>query len=81
MIDSRLGRTLVNRTHHLFEMNWNVEVSHSYREPNCCTNTLVNIACSLNYNLEIYESTRVIDISHFRLTDIMEIAATQLISL
>jgi len=78
--DSRLGRALVNKIRRLLEMDWNVDVSHSYREANRCADALANIACSLDYNMKIYE-TCPIQIRHLLLADIMRIATPQLISL
>jgi ribonuclease HI len=78
--DSRLGRALVNKIRRLLEMDWNVVVSHSYREANRCADALANIACSLDYNLKIYESCPT-QIRHLLLADIMGIATSRLISM
>jgi len=58
-------------------MNWNVDVSHSYREANRCTDVLINLACSLDYDLKIYV-TCATQIRHLLLTDIMGIATSRL---
>jgi hypothetical protein len=78
--DSRFGRALVNKIRRLSEMDWNVVVSHSYREANRCADVLANIACSLDYNMKIYESCPT-QIKHLLLADIMGIAIPRLISL
>lgn len=80
MTNSRLGRALVNKIHHLLEMDWNVDISRSYREANRSTDALANIACSLDYNLKIYETCPT-QIRHLLLADIMGIATPRLISL
>jgi hypothetical protein len=75
-----LGRELVSKILRLLEMDWNVEVSHSYREINRCADALANIVCSLDYNLKIYE-TYLTQIMHLSLAGIMEIAIARLILL
>jgi hypothetical protein len=33
----------------ILELDWKVEVSHTYRETNRCANALTNIGCSADY--------------------------------
>ncbi|PNY10718.1 hypothetical protein L195_g007306 [Trifolium pratense] len=42
MIVSPVGRTLVRRIRRLIELDWEVEICHSYREANWCTDALAN---------------------------------------
>jgi len=50
------------------------------REANRCADALVNIGCSLDYNLKIYETCST-QIRHLLLVDVIEITTPRLISL
>jgi hypothetical protein len=40
----------------LLSLDWEVEISHTYREANKCTDVMANAGCTLDYELTTYES-------------------------
>ncbi|PNX90804.1 ethylene responsive transcription factor 1b [Trifolium pratense] len=47
--NSLVGGSLLKQIWRLLEIDWEVEVSHVYREANKCADALANIGCSLDY--------------------------------
>jgi ribonuclease HI len=52
---SSLGVALAKQIWHLLDMDWCVEISHSYREANKCADALANIGCSLNHEILVFD--------------------------
>jgi ribonuclease HI len=52
---SLVGGSLLKQIWRLLEMDWEVEVSHIYREANKCADALANIGCSLDYETLYYD--------------------------
>ncbi|KAK2448079.1 TMV resistance protein N [Trifolium repens] len=50
------GNTLVKQIRRLLDMNWLVEIAHTYREANKCADALANIGCSLDYDIMFFDS-------------------------
>ncbi|WJX24043.1 hypothetical protein P8452_13202 [Trifolium repens] len=46
---------LVKHIWRILELDWKVEVSHTYREANRCADTLDNIGCSADYETMMYD--------------------------
>jgi hypothetical protein len=42
-------------TWRILELDWEVEVSHTYREANRCADVLANIGCSADYETLMYD--------------------------
>jgi hypothetical protein len=63
----------------LLDLDWKVNVVHSYKEVNPCTNTLANISCSLNYN-NMFFDLFLCHIKHLLVVDIMQIITPKMIS-
>jgi ribonuclease HI len=53
----------------LLELDWLVEISHTYREANECVDALANIRCSLDYKAVFFDEcpSQIRDIFHFDL--------------
>ncbi|GAU12910.1 hypothetical protein TSUD_73970 [Trifolium subterraneum] len=58
------GGTLLKQIWKLLEMDWIVEISHTYREANKCADALANLGCYLAYNTVFYDAcpTQIRDI-------------------
>jgi hypothetical protein len=56
-LNSAVGGALVKLKHiwRILELNWKVEVSHTYREANRCADALANIGCSADYETVMYD--------------------------
>ncbi|CAJ2679356.1 unnamed protein product [Trifolium pratense] len=54
-MSSSLGVALVKQIWRLLDMNWEVEVSHTYREANKCADALANLGCSLANEIVFYD--------------------------
>jgi hypothetical protein len=54
-LNSAVGRVLVKHIWRILELDWKVEVSHTYREANRCADTLDNIGCSADYETMMYD--------------------------
>jgi ribonuclease HI len=52
---SSLGVALAKQIWHLLNMDWCVEISHSYREANKCADALINFGCSLNHEIMVFD--------------------------
>ncbi|PNX77836.1 ethylene responsive transcription factor 1b, partial [Trifolium pratense] len=53
---SPLGGALINQIRHLLDLEWEVEVNHSYRESNKCADALANIGCTIDSHITYYDS-------------------------
>ncbi|GAU34393.1 hypothetical protein TSUD_217330 [Trifolium subterraneum] len=53
---SSLGCSLLKQIWQLLEMDWLVEINHTYREANMCADALTNIGCSFDFNIVFYDS-------------------------
>ncbi|MCI40070.1 putative non-LTR retroelement reverse transcriptase, partial [Trifolium medium] len=49
------GASLLKRIWQLLEMEWVVEIAHTYREANKCADALANLGCSLGYDVEFFD--------------------------
>jgi hypothetical protein len=63
----------------MMELDWQVEISHTYREANKCADASANIDCSTGYDIMYYESCPS-QISELYLADSLGITAHRLIS-
>lgn len=43
----------------LIDIDWEVQITHIYREANKCVDALVNVSCEHKDGLVVYESTPV----------------------
>jgi hypothetical protein len=50
-VNSSLGIALAKQILKLLDMDWTVEISHTYREANKCVDAFANLGCSLGYEL------------------------------
>ncbi|GAU38338.1 hypothetical protein TSUD_61990 [Trifolium subterraneum] len=78
--DSSAGSSLLTQIWRLLEMDWIVEVSHTYREANNCADALANLGCSLDYDTVIFNDFPP-QIRNIFDTDLMGISSPRLISL
>jgi ribonuclease HI len=51
-----LGLTLVKNIRRLIDLEWEVHISHAYRESNKCADALANIGCTLEKETTYYEN-------------------------
>ncbi|MCI09420.1 putative non-LTR retroelement reverse transcriptase [Trifolium medium] len=54
-VQSSMGGSLVRRIRRLLELDWEVEISHTYRETNNCVDALANLGCSMGLELTTFE--------------------------
>jgi hypothetical protein len=54
-LNSSLGSALVKQIWKLLDMDWNIEIFHTYRETNKCADALANLGCSLGYDLVFFD--------------------------
>jgi ribonuclease HI len=52
---SSAGSSLLKQIWNLLELDWVVEISHTYREANKCADTLANYGCSLGYEVVFFD--------------------------
>jgi ribonuclease HI len=50
-VNSSLGNALARQIWKLLDLDWTVEIAHTYREANKCADALANLGCSLDYDL------------------------------
>jgi hypothetical protein len=67
-----LGQFLVKNIRRLLDLDWKVNVVHSYKEANPCSDTLTNISCSLSYN-NVFFDLCLCHIKHLLVVDVMQI--------
>jgi hypothetical protein len=53
---SNHGGAMLKQIWKLLEIDWLVEISHTYREVNKCTDVLANISCSLDYKAVFFDA-------------------------
>jgi ribonuclease HI len=53
---SSIGFAMVKRIRRLLEMDWEVHISHSYREANQCADALANMGCELSCNIVFFDA-------------------------
>jgi ribonuclease HI len=54
--NSSLGGALIKQIWKLLDMDWNIEIFHTYREANKCADDLANLGCSLGYDLVFFDA-------------------------
>jgi ribonuclease HI len=78
-IKGTVGNALIKRIKGLLALNnWEVQISHVYREANRCADALTNIGCSLDHNVIFYDTCPDI-ISDIMLADLMGITTPRMI--
>jgi hypothetical protein len=50
------GSALIQKIRQMLDLDWEVVVHHFYREVNTYADTLVNIGCSLDFDILFYEN-------------------------
>jgi hypothetical protein len=50
-----MGHALAKQIWKLIDRDWNIEISHTYREANNCADALANLGCSLDYDLVFFD--------------------------
>ncbi|CAJ2673373.1 unnamed protein product [Trifolium pratense] len=78
--NSSLGTSLVKSIKKLLDEDWEVKISHSYREANRSADALTSMGCTLNYNI-VYFETCSINIRELIHADVLGISTPRLISL
>jgi ribonuclease HI len=53
---SSMGGPLLKQIWQLLDHDWNVEISHTYREANHCADALATLGCSLNLEITTFDS-------------------------
>ncbi|MCH82551.1 putative ribonuclease H protein [Trifolium medium] len=53
---SSVGGSLAKEIRRLVALEWDVEVTHIYREANKCANALANEGCNMDFETRLYES-------------------------
>jgi hypothetical protein len=78
-IKGTVDNVLIKRIKGLLALNnWEVQISHVYREANRCADALANIGCSLDHNIIFYDTYPDI-ISDIMLADLMGITTPRMI--
>ncbi|CAJ2675557.1 unnamed protein product [Trifolium pratense] len=77
-LKSPFGLTLVKNIRRLVDMEWEVHITHAYRESNQCADALANIGCSIDKET-IYYETCPSQIRELFLADIMGIKTPRVI--
>ncbi|KAK2394949.1 hypothetical protein QL285_056723 [Trifolium repens] len=75
-----LGLALVKNIRRLIDLEWEVHISHAYRESNKCADALANIGCTLENETTYYENCPS-QIRELLLADVLGITTPRLISL
>jgi ribonuclease HI len=71
--------SLLNQIWRMMDLDWQVEISHMYREANKCADALANIGCSTGYEIMYYETCPT-QISELYLADCLGTTVPRLIS-
>jgi hypothetical protein len=74
------GRSLVERIHRLLALDWEVVISHTYREANKCADALANYGCSMDNGI-IYFDRCPSSISNLLLFDVLGNTTPRVISM
>ncbi|PNX56636.1 ethylene responsive transcription factor 1b [Trifolium pratense] len=63
-ISSATGVSLMKSITRLLNQEWEVRITHSYREANMCAHALANIGCSLDLNIMFFDEcpSQVVDL-------------------
>jgi ribonuclease HI len=77
---SAMGVALLEGIGRLLEFEWEVKVTHSYREANTCADALANIGCSLGTDTTFFEECPS-QINHLLVANKMGLLASRLIML
>jgi hypothetical protein len=75
-----MGVALLEGITRLLEFEWEVKVTHSYREANTCADALANIGCSLGTDTTFFEECPS-QINHLFVANKMGLLASRLIML
>jgi hypothetical protein len=75
-----LGNSLLKQIKKLLELDWIVEIYHSYREANKCADARATLGCSLSYDSVFYDSCPAI-IRDLYLADIQGSTTPRLVAL
>jgi ribonuclease HI len=78
-VSSYSASALVKQIWQLLDLDWNVTISHTYREANKCADALANLGCSLSYDLIFYD-TCPDSMSHLFAYDNLGIATPRVIT-
>ncbi|PNY05394.1 ribonuclease H [Trifolium pratense] len=78
--DSVVGWRIIQEIRRLLAMDWEVKISHSYRESNACGDTLANLGCDNEPGMQVYDHCPA-SLSSLLLADVMGIATPRVISL
>jgi hypothetical protein len=50
-----MGNALAKLIWKLINIDWTIEISHTYREASKCADAMANLECSLDYDLVFYD--------------------------
>jgi hypothetical protein len=62
----------------MLQLDWEVEVTHTYREANKCADKMANVGCSLEYETTLFEDCPDF-LEELVLTDRMRITTSKVI--
>ncbi|KAK2402247.1 hypothetical protein QL285_051784 [Trifolium repens] len=54
-LNSSLGNVLVKQIWKLLDMDWTIEIYHTYWKANKCSDALANLGCLLDYELVFFD--------------------------
>jgi ribonuclease HI len=75
---SIVGWRLIQEIRRLLTLDWEVKVSHSYREANTCADALANMGCDHDQGLRVYDLCPT-GLSSLLLDDVMGISTPRVI--
>jgi ribonuclease HI len=78
-LHSMSGGTVTRQIWKLLDLNWDIEITHSYREANKCADALANVGCSLGRDIVFYDVCPPF-LSHFLVEDNLGITTPRLVS-
>jgi ribonuclease HI len=77
---SAMGLALVKKIKRLIQFEWEIVISHSYREANSCADALASMGCLLDGNTVYFEECPA-QIRHLLVSDAMGFTTPRLILL
>jgi ribonuclease HI len=77
---SAMGLALVKKIQRLMQLEWDITISHSYREANYCADALANMGCFIDGNTVFFEECPD-QIRHLLVSDAMGYTTPRLVSL
>jgi ribonuclease HI len=77
---SLIGQIVLKQIWKLLDLDWEVDISHSFREANKCADALASVGCSVSNNSIFYDVCPHF-ISNFVLEDRLGVTSPRLISL